>query len=751
LALKYHLQKLRKHLKDGGLAYALARGVRYLLFLFKKKRCVAAVSPERRSISKGGMKITYSRVDGLGVFWEGHELTNKPGLSCGVHTLGFWTDSSKAEWHFIEEKDDRLKVKICFNELPLTQIWTIQLQDGGSFHWSIDMEAAGWLYIDEFRVISLIGHKYKTWVAGYIQESFPRADSQWQDIYITGRPQGLVAVRFPIGTETLPSFSFETEELRKGFSPFVQSPPLDNSTYLIGFRDQVLKSQRRLAPGNSRLFSGKCSFHETDDILDSRIEALRQKDYEKRSLPGGHTDIALIQCPPWDFELPPLGISYLSAYLKRSGYTVSICDLNIALYGMAGEDTKHLWEQKSYDLWVEGGLFEKTWAQLELPAYSFLQGFFETATPRYIGLSVNYASIPFASRLLKMLKGINKDVKIIVGGWASISEPLRKMLPEGLVDVFVVGEGEETLKDVLDALEGKMEPEDVLGAIFNKDGATAYRPRPPKMELDSLPWPTFEEFDLNLYKKQKALPLFTSRGCIGHCAFCNDWNYSKPHRARSARNVFDEISYHVEKNKAEVFHFRDLLCNGDIERLDLLCDLIIGSGLKIRWDSQAIPRKEMTFELLSKMRRAGCDGLSYGVESFSDNVLKQMGKIFTKDIAETVIRDTHRAGISASINIIIGFPGESEEDFKETLDALARNSRYIGLVCNINVCLANPGSELDEPGKKYGLVFPADDKIRAREWATADGENTYQIRKARASRFIEQLERFRLPYWRLAT
>lgn len=456
-------------------------------------------------------------------------------------------------------------------------------------------------------------------------------------------------------------------------------------------------------------------------------------------------EILLIQCPPWDTAMPPLGIAYLSSYLRKYGYKTSVFDLNISLYKSAGRNLKYLWEQKSYNWWVDEDLFKNSRILLKEVAKNCITEILQKEDAKYIGLSVNFASIKFANELIKIIKDVESQAKVILGGWGCINEHMRSLFPEGLVDAFVVGEGEETLKEVIEALDGHRKQDEVLGAVFTREYNPVYKPRPPIMNLDNLPWPTFSEFNLDQYTTKK-LPLFTSRGCISTCSFCNDWQMSSPYRSRSAGNVFEEIKYHIENNHIRVFSFKDLLCNGNISELNSLCDLMINSGIKIGWDSQAIPRKEMAYELLCKLRKSGCESLIYGVESFSGDVLKQMKKMFNKEIAERVLRDTHNAGINALINIIVGFPGETEKDFQETLEVIERNQKYITGVGAISVCLVNNDCDLDINYQDYGLVLASDLGVRAKEWSLVDGENNYEIRRRRAEKTIELVNQLGLSY-----
>jgi hypothetical protein len=458
-----------------------------------------------------------------------------------------------------------------------------------------------------------------------------------------------------------------------------------------------------------------------------------------------YTDILFIQCPPWDTATAPLGINYLSSYLEKYLYRVSLFDLNIILHNLSDPGDKYLWEQKNNYWWVEDNLFEKIWVKLKKNTIECISNALKDTNAGCIGLSVNFSGIYFVTRLIEIIKTIDSTKKIVLGGWGCITEQMRSLFPKDLVDVFVIGEGEETIREVLEVFKGYRKANEVSGAIFLNKGQDVYSPRIPIMDLDTIPWPTYSDLDLNMYK-YKILPLFTSRGCISNCSFCNDSPLSKPYRFRSAQNIFDEIEYHTGINKISQFAFKDLLCNGNIEQLSLLCDLIIKAGVKISWDSQAIPRQEMSYDFLCRLKRSGCGALIYGVESFSNNTLKYMRKIFTGETAERVIRDTYRAGINTYINIIVGFPGETEEDFRETYETIKRVRRYITQISSISACLVNNDSALDLHYKDYGIIMPLDVKIRAKKWVSKDGKSTYETRRARAEKILDLIEHIGLTY-----
>lgn len=459
-----------------------------------------------------------------------------------------------------------------------------------------------------------------------------------------------------------------------------------------------------------------------------------------------YPDILFIQCPPWDADVPPLGVAYLSSYLRKHGYRTCVFDLNIVLYNLAKDDSKYLWEQKSYNRWADRQLFQETWTKLREITSCCLKDTLGKVNTEFIGLSVNFAGIKFASELIKIIKGLNNETKIIVGGWGCVNEHMRSLFPKKLVDIFVVGEGEETLREVMEVCRGHKKTSQVQGAIFNKDRQSCYKPREAVINLDSIPWPTFSEFHLSQYRHQHILPLLGSRGCIGNCSFCNDWPLSRPYRFRSARHIFNEMRYHLENNHTDHFGFKDLLCNGNMNEFNSLCDLIIESGIKINWDSQAIPRREMVYEFLCKLKKSGCETLIYGIESFSNNVLKQMRKLFTKEVALKVLKDTHDCGIRTFINIIVGFPGETEEDFRETFDALRQNRKYITQIGAVSVCLINGGSHLEAHLRDYGIAMIRDPSIRAKKWVSIDGRNNYELRKNRAEKILALIKELGLAH-----
>jgi len=453
----------------------------------------------------------------------------------------------------------------------------------------------------------------------------------------------------------------------------------------------------------------------------------------------GNSDILLIMSPPWGM-FPPLGLGYLSSYLRNKGYKTSILDMNVELFQEASAEDKKWWLTDAYPYWVKSALFPKLFKKFESKINKYVDSIIQTEIP-VIGFSIHFGNRPFAIEVAKKIKEKAPNRTIIFGGPGTFSiHDREEYIPKGVCDVFVVGEGEETLYEIMESLKSKKTIPEIPGAVVYKKGKFSNLvPRQPIPCLDDIPFPTFEELDLSKYPiKFEGLPLLFSRGCISRCKFCNDHTFAGPFRMRSGDSMFQEVKYHFEKKNAFNFFFNDLLVNGNVKNLVRFCDLVIDSSLKIRWSASLIAKKDVTYPVLLKIKKSGGSALTYGIESGSNEVLRKMGKIFTIEEAEKVIRDTYQAGIRVVINLMIGFPGEREEDYQKTVDFVKRNSKYIYIIGSLNTVCVNAGTNLDAHPEEYGILRVNDENTRALEWYTKDG-NDYSLRLKRGKHLLDVL------------
>ena len=452
-----------------------------------------------------------------------------------------------------------------------------------------------------------------------------------------------------------------------------------------------------------------------------------QPTYE--SIDKGPFDILLVLPPVWGVGVAPLGIAYLEQALTDAGIRVSCLDMNIKLYNRT--HAPGLWTMESYKAWTDPEQWPKTMESMSELFEHYLSEMLSVDS-QFIGLSTFTSNVEVSFELARRIKERQPHRKIIFGGpgMSNSYEPNR-VNPE-MGDYIVFGEADEILVPLVRALlDGRDVGREIEGVRKAGDTADVLEIERPIVEKPAvLNFPRFNTIRLEEYAS-RSVPLLASRGCIRKCAFCNDHHIYRKFRWRPAEDVFSEIAFHYERGFTE-FTFNDVLINGNVRELRKLCRMIADAGLDVRWGGQGVIRKEMNLETLQIMRRAGCMSMVYGVESFSDKVLKLMNKPYDQEMCIKVLGATRQAGVEAIINLIVGFPGETEKEFHETYDFLINHRDLIDQVASISPCLVNLGAPLQRDFKKYGIVFPKEEP--SIKWYTEDGENTYDERRRRLLR-----------------
>ncbi len=453
-------------------------------------------------------------------------------------------------------------------------------------------------------------------------------------------------------------------------------------------------------------------------------------------------EIVVVMCPPWDTSQPPINIAYLTSYVRAQGRNCEAFDLNIKLNQMARNlGLKELWQVMDQNVLSSDEMAQKMYEAAPQVIDGLLKRLLASEA-RCLGFSVHSRNVDFTERAVERIRTMDPERTIIYGGpEVNISHAVGNL--ERLhADGYVVGEGEETLVDLLEVLDEEGELRPVPGLVLpDGDGLTELVPRQDIHPIDKLPYPTWEDFDISWYtaEAEQSLPLLLSRGCTGKCTFCMDHEIAGRYRCRSADNVISEFKRNIDKFGISSFHFNDLVCNGNLRKLGELCDRIVEEELDVMWWSYAVVRKKMTPELFAKLRASGCSALVFGLESGSDKVLKAMNKYYTAEDAEGVLRDCHEAGINTAINIIVGFPGETRAEHQETLDFITRNKDNIDRVVNLGTTLRSPGAEIYADPDKFGIKL--DDRGT---WYTDDG-NTVEERNRRLDEVQHLLDECRIP------
>jgi len=454
--------------------------------------------------------------------------------------------------------------------------------------------------------------------------------------------------------------------------------------------------------------------------------------------------ILLINVPPWDIEKPPLGAACLATHLKSIGTPVEVMDINIEIYHKAPENIKRNWVDIETSVWLEKEFASKGNNDFQNYTDRILSYGYKT-----IGFSINTTmSIGFLKRLIFKIRMAEPDKIIVAGGPACFFLRTAGDFRSDFANYFVIGKGESALEWLLTKLAGAEPFESDKKCRVNKEeNGSLLIEEVKESPADTLPLPTFEEFNLNLYTRA-VLPVRWSQGCIRNCAFCLDKIISGYYKPGSAERVAAGIKFYVARYGIKEFHFIDNLINGNLQLLIELCDYIIKEDLPITWNGQIAVRADMDKTIFVKLKMAKCKWLNFGVESFSDKVLSAMNKGFKAEHAIQNIVDAKAAGLNVAIFLIVGFPGEEEADFEETVENIKRYHEYIDSVANLNLCSVAFGSDMYNNLEKFNIVAQ-EEKLSPEfwlKWHTKDNKNNFEIRLKRLLKLRNILEELNIPF-----
>ncbi|HEY6837990.1 MAG TPA: radical SAM protein [Geobacteraceae bacterium] len=374
---------------------------------------------------------------------------------------------------------------------------------------------------------------------------------------------------------------------------------------------------------------------------------------------------------------PALGILCLAAVARRAGYPCSVIDA----------------------------------AALDLDLAAFLAKV-EEIRPQLLGFSATTLSIVHAARAAERVKERFPAVTVVVGGPHVSAVPVETLERFPIFDVAVVGEGEETLLDLLGVHEKGGDIGAVPGIVY-RDGlqvrATARRPF--ISDLDTLPFPAWDllpgfphRYAPPVFKTRRlpAASLVTSRGCPNRCIFCDRSVFGTSCHAFSAEYVVAMIEELYRDFGVREFAFEDDTFVTFRRRLTEICELLIARRLDISWSCLGRVN-HVTPELLALMKRAGCWQVSFGIESGSEAILRAIRKNVTCDEIRRALQASRAAGLLNKGFFIVGHPGETRETLRETIDfALALPLDDI----SVAMLTPFPGTEIFDRAAEFGTLDP---------------------------------------------
>ena len=335
--------------------------------------------------------------------------------------------------------------------------------------------------------------------------------------------------------------------------------------------------------------------------------------------------------------------------------------------------------------------------------------------PDCVGISLltsEYASI--LDTAARIIKEVNRVILTIAGGVHVTTQYLR-VIENRDIDYCVRGEGERVLRRFLDYLNGEGEFP-AKGLVYRDEGGKVIALPPDRIEnLDSLPFPNYELVDYPAYANLKprygvdTLNVFphsrilTSRGCPVGCCFCQVKTISgSKWRCRSAKNVVDEIKFLKERYGIKGFYIEDDNAFVRKSRTKEMLRLIKELNLNLKWKAAGVPIFKMDEETFELMAATGCQMIGVAIESGSKRILKQIiKKPVDLEKVPTLIDTAKRYGIFVAANFVIGFPGETWEEIRQTL----RYAEMCGAdYCKIYAAQPLVGTKLYEIAKEMGCI-----------------------------------------------
>jgi anaerobic magnesium-protoporphyrin IX monomethyl ester cyclase len=400
------------------------------------------------------------------------------------------------------------------------------------------------------------------------------------------------------------------------------------------------------------------------------------------------TKFTLCVLGSWAIYMPPYNLARLSALTREAGYPTIVYDFNVESHYALKEVNSNLddaWNGANYWWWQGDEYYKRIHPTYEPILKEYLEILIESNAD-IIGFSTYYTNLLPTKWMISELKKRNPDITIVMGGPECHQEYFKK--PDG-VDYYFIGESEQNILDFLENWEKGIKPvSPALGSLYSDT----------RIDIDSLPYPDYDDFDLTKYWGKNSICAEISRGCIAKCSYCTEVYYWK-FRDRGATTVVDELEYQIKKYNISFVSFVDSLMNGSLKEFKKFCEEIVRRDLKFNWWGYARADGRMDLEFYKLMKAAGGQGFNYGIETGSDKVLKAINKKNTVAEINQNIIDSDKVGMKVSACWVIGAPGEDIEAFTHSFNMLWNHRARI-IACSPGPGLGdNMGSAYDDREK----------------------------------------------------
>ncbi len=387
---------------------------------------------------------------------------------------------------------------------------------------------------------------------------------------------------------------------------------------------------------------------------------------------------------------PPAGLGYIAAALKKNNIEYDVLDM------AAGASVSDLQERINY------------------------------FNPDLIGISLMTFMYKRSYEIISLIKQSHKSIRIIAGG-PHVSTLREKVLEEcPSVDYGAVLEGEQTMLELCRGVELSS----IKGLIYRNGEDIIFNGERPFLEnLDGIPFPRFEKFPLGKYVTEE-IGIVSSRGCPHGCIYCPvKAAIGRKWRKRGSDSIVEEIQHWYGLGVRQISILDDNF-TFDQERVREICDKlkITGlNGLELNCNN-GVRADKVNYEILKTMKEAGFKYLAFGVEGGNDKVLKNINKGVKMEAIETAIRDSLSLGYKVTLFFIVGSPGETMEDIKDSINIAMKypvfDARFYNLIPFPQTRLYEWVSE-----NNYFLVDPDDYLNNFSQWGDTPVFETPDLNK----------------------
>lgn len=420
-----------------------------------------------------------------------------------------------------------------------------------------------------------------------------------------------------------------------------------------------------------------------------------------------------------------LGLAYIAAIIEKNGYNVKILDIEaqkLSLDDISGTITEF--------------------------------------RPHVVGLTCTTPVYPSAVEICGIVKKIDSRIKTVLGGIHPTVMPSESVSHES-VDYVVFGEGEATIAELLKALDKDSDISGIPGLAFKKNGVVSVNKSRELIEdIDSIPFPARHLFKNQNYTypdslSKRTFPIITSRGCPGSCTFCNTQNiFGNKFRARSARNVADEIEMLKDKFRAQEIHIWDDNFTTHKERVFEINNELKKRNIKLKFAFPNGVRADfLSQDVLEALREMGVYSIAIGVESGVQEILDGVNKRIKLDKIISTFKLMKKLKFETWAFFLFGLPGETKSTAEETIKFAMKLNPDIA---KFHVLKPFPGTGVFQYLKERNLII-CDDLKRygihtapVHKLETLDAKDMEKLQKHayrqyyfRLSKIIQQLLRMK--------